>query len=246
MIRGFLYWFVGGLITFVWAIFIFICYPFLHNRENFIHTNIHQWSKLLLKFLCGVSIEITGEEHVDPQGTYIIVSNHRSYTDILVGGAAMPLQFRWLAKESLFKIPLIGFAMRGAGYISIVRERSMAASKSLGKVAEVLKKGISVWIFPEGTRTPEERLRSFKRGAFVVAQQTGVPLLPVVLVHTDEIFQRPYVIKGTRTKFIVKKPVYYGDFRKKGTGDREALDRMMRSVRELIQTEYNANVTQSS
>jgi 1-acyl-sn-glycerol-3-phosphate acyltransferase len=246
MIRGFLYWVFGGLITFVWGIFIFICHPFLHNRENFIHSNIHLWSKFLLTFLCGVRIEITGEEHIDSQGAYIIVSNHRSYTDILVGGAAMPLQFRWLAKESIFKIPLIGTAMRGAGYISIVREQSMAASKSLEKVVEVLKGGTSVWIFPEGTRTPEERLRNFKRGAFIVAQQTGVPLLPVVLVHTDEIFHRPFIIRGTRVKLIFKKPVYYNVFKKKEAGDREALDRMIRSVRELIQTEYDANVAQSS
>jgi 1-acyl-sn-glycerol-3-phosphate acyltransferase len=246
MMRGFLYWVFGGLATFVWGIFVFVCYPFLRNRETFMHTNIQLWSKFLLKFLCGVSVEITGAEHVDSQGTYIIVSNHRSYTDILVGGAAMPLQFRWLAKESIFKIPIIGPAMRVAGYISIVRERSMAASKSLEMVAEVLKKGSSVWIFPEGTRTPEEKLRSFKRGAFVVARQTGVPLLPVVLVHTDKIFHRPFIIRGTKTKLIFKQPVLYDDFRKKGTGDREALNRMIGSVRELIQMEYDANVAQPS
>jgi 1-acyl-sn-glycerol-3-phosphate acyltransferase len=199
----------------------------------------------LVKLFYGTDIQLIGSEKIDPDGNYIIVSNHRSYTDILVSSAAIPLQFRWLAKRSLFKIPVIGGAMRIAGYISIEREKFLSASRSLDRVKEVLEDGKSVWIFPEGTRTPEAELRRFKRGAFMLAKESEVPLLPVVLVNTDKIFSRPFIIKPTSVKVIVLDPVYYREFRKNSIDERSAMEKMMYHMRQIIQSIYNSYATRS-
>lgn len=242
MIRGFLYWIIGSLITAVWFVCIIPVLAFIRKKENFIHSNIQLWSKLLLGLLCMVRVEITGEENIQREKNYIIISNHRSFIDILVGSAAIPLQFRWLAKKSLFRIPLVGSAMRIAGYIPIEREHSVSASKSLKKVKEALGRGVSVWIFPEGTRTPLEQLGKFKRGAFLVAVESGKPILPVTFINTDSIFYRPFVLKARRVKVVVGKPVDPGSFRVRGRAERESVDDLANSVRKIIQTEYDANV----
>ena len=245
MIRGLLYWFFGAIITLLWGISAFSIYPFCRQRHNFLHNNIHWWSRFLLWTFCGVRLEVEGLEHIDKNRAYIIISNHRSYTDILMGNASMPIQFRWLAKESLFKIPLIGLAMRFAGYVPIVRERAISASRSLERTAEVLRSGVSVWIFPEGTRTPEEKLRRFKRGAFQLSLETGVPLLPVVLVNSDRIFHKTLVIRPQHVQVAVLEPISCTDFKREGISDREVVERLMEAVRDIMQRSYNARVART-
>jgi 1-acyl-sn-glycerol-3-phosphate acyltransferase len=242
MIRGFLYWFVGGLFTTLWFICVLPVIALIKNRALFIHKNIQLWSKLLLKFLCMVTVEVEGEENIDRARNYIIISNHRSFTDILVGSAAIPLQFRWLAKRSLFKIPLIGTAMRMAGYIPIDREHSVSASRSLQRVKEVLGNGISVWIFPEGTRTRMEKLGKFKRGAFLIAIESGKPILPVTLINTDNIFYKPFIVRGRRVKVVIGRPLEPGSFKREGKTIHEVTDQLVALVKKIIQTEYDANV----
>ena len=97
-----------------------------------------------------------------------------------------------------------------------------------------------MWIFPEGTRTPEVELRRFKRGAFMLAKESEVPLLPVVLVNTDKIFLRPFIIKPTSVKVIVLDPVYYRDFRKNSIDERSAMEKLMNHMRQIIQSIYNS------
>ncbi|MGQ9615028.1 MAG: lysophospholipid acyltransferase family protein [Spirochaetota bacterium] len=243
MIRGFLYWFVGSLFTTIWFISVLPVVALIRKRADFIHSNIRLWSKLLLRFLCMVDVEVEGEENINRGHNYIIISNHRSFTDILVGSAAIPIQFRWLAKRSLFRIPLVGTAMRMAGYIPVDREHSVSASRSLQRVKEALKRGISVWIFPEGTRTRMEKLGRFKRGAFLVAIESGKPILPVTLIDTDNIFYRPFIIKGKRVKVVIGKPLDPDSFDKEGKTVHEITDYLVSSVKHIIQTEYDANVT---
>jgi 1-acyl-sn-glycerol-3-phosphate acyltransferase len=244
MIRGFLYWFVGSLFTAIWFICVLPAVALIGKRANFVHSNIRLWSKMLLRFLCMVDVEVKGEENIDRSKNYIIISNHRSFTDILVGSAAIPLQFRWLAKRSLFRIPLVGTAMRMAGYIPVDREHSVSASRSLQRVKEVLKKGLSVWVFPEGTRTRMEKLGRFKRGAFLVAIESGKPILPVTLINTDSIFYRPFIIRGKSVRVVIGRPLDPGSFDNDKKTIRETTDNLVASVRHIIQTEYDANVTQ--
>jgi 1-acyl-sn-glycerol-3-phosphate acyltransferase len=246
MIRGLIYWFVGSLASFLWGIFLFFSAPFTRRREDFFHINVGLWATFLLRVLCGVRFDVRGLENLKPGMNYVIVSNHRSYTDILVGNATLPIQFRWLAKKSLFKIPIIGWSMYFAGYIPVVRERAVSASHSLQKTADVLRSGVSVWVFPEGTRTPEKKLGNFKRGAFRLARQTGTPLLPVVFSGTDRIFVKPYRIRPQQVRVDVLEPIDPTLFEKKETSERAVEQRLLEAVRETIQRSYDACTSRTS
>jgi 1-acyl-sn-glycerol-3-phosphate acyltransferase len=246
MIRGIIYWIVGLVITFLFMITVFICYPFIGKDSDFSHNVSKLWSRIAFGFLCGVKLEVKGAENIDTDKNYIIVSNHRSHTDIFTASWAVPLQFRWLAKSSLFKIPLFGTAMRVCGYIPIEREHSISASKSLESTKQVLLKGRSVWIFPEGTRTPGEVLGRFKRGAFYLAKETGFPILPVVMVNTDKIFRTPVSIKPNRVTVVIYKPVLYSDIKasiSQEAGARQAINKLAEDIRTIIQTGYDSHAS---
>ena len=243
MMRGILYWFFGLLLTFFLIVFIFILFPFIGMESGFPHRVSRVWSRIAFGFFCGVRLDVLGAENIDPNRNYIIVSNHRSYTDIFTASWSVPLDFRWLAKSSLFRIPLLGFAMRICGYIPVERERSISAMRSLDLTKKELLSGKSVWIFPEGTRTPGVKLGKFKRGAFLLAKETGVPVLPIVLVNTDKIFTHPLVIRPNIVRVIVCAPVFYGEFEGEKKGEREAMSGFSESVRDIIQTGYDFHAT---
>ena len=111
------------------------------------------------------------------------MANHQSNFDIPVLLAHLPLQFRWLAKAELFKIPVFGRAMRGCGYISIDRSDRESAFQSLAKAAATIKDGTSVLVFPEGTRSLDGMIKPFKKGSFVLAVDAGVPIVPIVITE---------------------------------------------------------------
>ncbi len=240
MLRGIFYWTGGLVFTILVAFFLYPLLAFNRKYPDLPHVIIRFWSSVIVKLFYGTDIQLIGGEKIDHERNYIIVSNHRSYTDIIFSTAVIPLQFRWLAKRSLFKIPVFGGVMRFAGYIPIEREKFLSASRSLDRAKDVLEKGRSMWIFPEGTRTPEVELRRFKRGAFMLAKESEVPLLPVVLVNTDKIFLRPFIIKPTSVKVIVLDPVYYRDFRKNSIDERSAMEKLMNHMRQIIQSIYNS------
>jgi 1-acyl-sn-glycerol-3-phosphate acyltransferase len=118
------------------------------------------------------------------------MANHLSQFDIPVLLSGMPIQFRWLAKAELFKIPIFGRGMRGAGYISIDRSNRQSAFQSLTRAAQIIRQGTSVVIFPEGTRSVDGRLQGFKKGGFVLAVDAGVPTIPLIIEGTHEIMPK--------------------------------------------------------
>jgi len=243
MIRGILYWIFGLLLTFVLLVFVFILFPFIGTDSGLPHRVSRVWSRIAFGFLCGARLEVLGADNLDRNRNYIIVSNHRSYTDIFTASWSIPLDFRWLAKSSLFRIPLLGVAMRICGYIPVERERAISAMRSLDLTKQALLRGKSVWIFTEGTRTPRAKLGKFKRGAFLLAKETGFPVLPVVLVNTDKIFYRPLVIRPNTVRVIVCAPVFYSEFEGDRKDERAAMTGFMESVRDTIQTGYDSHAS---
>jgi len=229
MIRGLFYWIGGVLFTVLMAVLFYLSLPFFGVNPSLPHRYIRFWSKALVTFFCGTRIELSGAERIDPRGHYVIVSNHRSYMDILVTGAVFPIPFLWLAKRSLFRVPGIGLAMKIAGYIPVERELFFSASRSLNRARDALEYGTSVWVFPEGTRTAKSELGPFKRGAFLLAERSAKPILPVVIIGTDRIFPGPLRVRPSSVKVIILKPL-------KATGSRT---RVVEEVRRLIQDEYD-------
>ena len=145
------------------------------------------WARTLLA-VSGVKVRVEGLDRIDPLGSYVFIANHASYMDTPVALAHIPVQFRFLAKRGLFKIPFLGTHLSRAGHIPVPREDPRAAVKSMQMAAEaVQQKKISLLIFPEGGRTHDGNLRSFKEGGAYIAIRAGVPVVPLILFGTRKV-----------------------------------------------------------
>ncbi|MFN3386953.1 MAG: lysophospholipid acyltransferase family protein [Candidatus Thermochlorobacter sp.] len=166
------------------------------------------WCRLWL-FFSGVKLHVIGKEHVQPDATYVVVSNHASYFDIPALLLGLPIKkVRIVAKESLGKIPFFGWSMAMGDFILIKRGANRDALKSLMKAIEKLRQGKSVIIFADGTRSLDGRIQPFKRGAFVVAEKARVPILPVTILGSYKIMRRDTVLiaPGDIT-LVIDKPI---------------------------------------
>jgi len=161
----------------------------LDKKGELPHLVARVWGRTIL-FGARVKVTLKNPANIDPHRSYIYMSNHQSNFDIPVLLAYLPVQFRWLAKMELFRIPVFGFAMQRAGYISIDRSNRKAAILSLRRAAEIIRGGISVLIFPEGTRSRDGNIRPFKSGGFILAIDSGVPIVPVIIHGTFPIMQK--------------------------------------------------------
>jgi 1-acyl-sn-glycerol-3-phosphate acyltransferase len=145
------------------------------------------WARLFL-FASGVRVTLEGMEHVAPGQPRIVVSNHLSWMDICAIAGNLPGTFHFIGKKELNRIPFFGQAWRAAGHISIDRSNREQSYQGLKRAGEQMKReGSLVVIFPEGTRSRTGRLMPFKRGAFSLAAETGVPIVPTIVSGSFEI-----------------------------------------------------------
>lgn len=134
-----------------------------------------------------VRSRVSGVENLELDGSYVVVSNHSSYMDIPVLYDALPLEIRFFAKKGLFSIPLLGWHLRRAGHLPVIRGDARASLKSMSEGAKLIRaRGISVLLFPEGGRS-ETGIRPFKEGAAYIAIKAGVPIVPVGLVNLRSV-----------------------------------------------------------
>jgi 1-acyl-sn-glycerol-3-phosphate acyltransferase len=147
------------------------------------------WGKMTL-WASNVRVIVHGLDNIDPQRTYIFAANHQSWYDILALLGHLPVQFRWLAKKSLFKIPIFGWSMHCVGYIPVDRSNPREGLKSLKRAALRVKQGKSIVIFPEGTRTPDGEVKSFKTGGFILAIKSEQPIVPVSISGSYMVLAR--------------------------------------------------------
>jgi len=148
------------------------------------------WWARSICWASGVKVALAHTEQLEPGKPYIFAANHQSQFDILVLQGFLGINFRWLAKKELFRVPIWGAAMSRAGYIPIDRSHGRQAIKSLGDAAQKIAAGTSVIIFPEGTRSKDGKLHDFKAGAMVLAIKSGVPIVPVAIRGTYEILPK--------------------------------------------------------
>jgi len=153
-----------------------------------IHDKIlNVWSRLFLR-IPPVKIEVFGIEKVDPTQRYVVASNHLSMYDIPLLFQWLPLQGRYLAKKEVFKIPLVAQAMRTVGIIEVNRQQGGSSRQAINEGVRVAaERGHSLLVYPEGTRSTEGELLPFHKGAFRIAIDTGLPILPVVIEGTERV-----------------------------------------------------------
>lgn len=146
-----------------------------------------RWARSLLA-IGGVRVTIEGIEKIRADGSYVIASNHSSYMDTPVVLANIPVQFRFLAKRGLFRIPFLGTHLARAGHIPVPREDPRASIRTMALAAETIRtRGISMLVFPEGGRSRNGELRPFKEGAVYIGIKAGVPIVPIALAGTRQV-----------------------------------------------------------
>jgi 1-acyl-sn-glycerol-3-phosphate acyltransferase len=157
------------------------------------------------------------------------MTNHQSYFDIFALLACLPVNFKFILKEELMKIPFLGIAMRRARYIGIKRENPRKAVQSINEAVEKIKGGASVLIFPEGTRSIDGRLQPYKRGGFNLALKSGCDIVPVTICDSYRIVPKGSlkVNKGDFSMYIGK-PISVKGY------DKTTVTRLMDNVREVM------------
>ncbi len=182
------------------------------------------WAKIISR-LAGMRVTLHGGENLTAGQPYILAANHQSQFDIFALQGYLNIDFRWLAKKELFKIPVFGLGMRQAGYISIDRSRGREAIKSLYAAAERIAAGASVIIFPEGTRSPDGHLQDFKSGGMVLAIKSGVPIVPVAICGTHDILPKGKLLaRPGRVTINVGRPIATSNFK---VSDKQELARRL-------------------
>jgi 1-acyl-sn-glycerol-3-phosphate acyltransferase len=168
------------------------------------------WSRTIL-FFAGVKLEVEGRERLHKRGPYVFVSNHLSFIDTPVVLTSIPVQFRFLAKEELFKWPwlFIGWHLKTAGHVSVPLGDPRASVRALSKTAQLIESdGTSVFFFAEGGRSADGTLGEFKHGAAYIAIKARAPMVPVALIGPDKILPMgSNVIRGGRVKLRIGEPI---------------------------------------
>jgi len=169
---------------------------------------MRQWSKNNL-WLSRTRIEIEGLENINHSLPQIFVVNHSGLHDILSLAVHIPIQFRWIAKKSLFNIPFMGWHMRRSGYIPIDQENPRGTAKSIVSTAGEIAGGANVIIFPEGRRSKTGELGEFYSGAFALCLRAGVPLVPILVEGSYRVIapQTLRVNPGTVIRIRICRPI---------------------------------------
>ena len=183
-------WLVLYLLSFVAFV---LCYPF--DKKRAVVHKLSEWlTDTVFLFAPGMRREVIGVENIDPKQAYVVVLNHQSMVDIL-SIYNLPLIFKWVSKKEVYRIPLVGRLLLMHGDIVINRASAKEAMQLVhSKGKEWLKKGASVSIFPEGTRSKDGEIHNFKAGAFILAKDAGVPILPIVLDGTSTLVRKGWMI----------------------------------------------------
>ena len=201
------------LVTILLAIIIILLGVFDSNGKRVYRIN-QIWTWLVL-CIGGISLKVRGLENIDPAEQYIFMVNHQSNIDIpvLVQGLAK-FQLRWIAKKELLRVPLFGWAMWATKHITVDRSDPLDAVKSLKRAQQQMAAGISIVIFPEGTRSRDGKLSRFKKGGFLLALQTGKNIVPITINGSRAILPSgAWRLHSGQIELIVEKPILIANYR---------------------------------
>jgi len=232
-----LIWLGSGLLTILLFLVVFILtillFPF-DKKKKFMHRQCFWWSDLLIGLNPYWSLKVSGLEHIDRQKTYVIIANHQSMADI-VALYQIKMQFKWVAKASLFNLPFIGWCLTLIKHIKLTRGDFSSIKKIYQEASSWLQKDMSVLFFPEGTRSSSDEMGEFQNGAFKFAIKEQRSILPVCLKGTHAVIPKGSWIFKTKVaaKVIVLEPISTAGF---GVGDFALLrDKVRLRIQEALQ-----------
>lgn len=178
-----------GVVLLFWTLFCVIVSIFLFMLY---HSISRFWAKGCV-WIAGIELEVHGLENVVRERNYVFVSNHASHLDIPILLSVLSNEVKMIAKKELARIPFFGLSLWLGGYIFIDRRNRSRAILSMEQAVEKIKKGKSVLMFPEGTRSPDGSIQPLKKGAFVLAIQSQVELLPIMVFNSNEILPKSHL-----------------------------------------------------
>jgi 1-acyl-sn-glycerol-3-phosphate acyltransferase len=194
--RGIAWWFyqpykylvfapVVGVVTTVQASLAFVL-SFVASPRTASRLSAVPWARILAS-AAPMKVKVEGRENIDSRQSYVLVSNHQSQFDILMLYGWLGVDFKWVMKQELRSVPGIGMACDRLGHIFIDRSNHAAAMATLDDAKKKIVDGTSVMFFPEGTRSRDGRLKPFKKGAFRMAVDLGLPILPLTVTGTRDV-----------------------------------------------------------
>jgi len=187
------------------------------------------WARLN-SWATPMGVDVEGREHIDPKQSYVIVANHQSHYDVFVLYGWLGVDFKWVMKKELRRVPVLGIACEKLGHIYIDRSDPRSAVASLQAAKSRIVNGTSVLFFPEGTRSLTGELGKFKKGAFQMALDLGLPILPVTIVGTRNILPpKTLNLFPGRARMRIHPPIDTSGY------DTTTIDRLMDRTREIIQ-----------
>ncbi|MDR2388681.1 MAG: 1-acyl-sn-glycerol-3-phosphate acyltransferase [Tannerellaceae bacterium] len=188
------------------------------------------WSRTVCALaLCPV--KVSGREHIRRNQSYVFVSNHQGAFDIFLIYGFLGVPVKWMMKAGLRKIPLVGAACRAAGFIFVEHSTPQAAARSVKEAEVSLQKGASIAIFPEGSRTPNGRMQRFKKGAFQIAADLHLPILPITLNGPYRVLPIGALrVKPHRMEMIIHPPLATQDRTRQGARELQELAEQTQAV----------------
>jgi len=206
IVKSIIVWIIGicFLVLLFPATFIIwlIVLPF-DRHKSVIHWLLMYQSLILVRLIPIWRIKTEGREKAVKGTTYVIISNHQSILDILFINS-LRYRFKWISKIENKKLPVLGWYLHMAGYITVNRGNEESKVEMLERSLQLLKSGMSIMIFPEGTRSTDNEIGFFKRGAFQLAIQANVTILPVLIDGTGGILPKHGLIFGTGHHITIK------------------------------------------
>lgn len=191
------------------------------------------WSRLWC-WLAFVKVTVSGRENIDDKTSYVFVCNHQGAYDIFSIYGYLGHNFRWMMKASLRKIPFVGLACECSKQIYVDKSTPAKLRKTMSRAEQQLQNGMSLVVFPEGSRTPDGKIHRFKRGAFMLADEFGLPVVPVTICGCYEVMPRTALLpKWGHIRLTIHKPIF------PGPDGKYDLPKLMEESKEIIEQSLN-------
>ena len=193
-------------LSFVWAIICYVTHLF-PGGEDRAHRYLIGWARFSIR-LARLDVTVAGLERLDLHQTYVFMPNHASFLDILLVFAFIPHNFRSIVKKEFFSIPFLGLTVKSSGQIPLDRKHPRKGLQAIKKAADLLKSGVSIVVFPEGTRSRDGKVHEFKTTLFILPIRAKVAVVPVLIEGTFHALRRGSVlIKRRPTKVTFLDPM---------------------------------------
>jgi 1-acyl-sn-glycerol-3-phosphate acyltransferase len=199
-------WVVAALLTFILFLELVVLYVVLwpfDKKRKVLHGQCFWWANAVIGLNPYWKLHVSGLENIDKHKTYVVIANHQSLSDTIILYKT-GMQFKWVAKDGVFKIPIVGWCMSMVKHMRLIRGKPSSIKKVYRQASAWLKKGISVAFFPEGTRVTTEEMDPFKNGAFKLAIREKKPVLPILITGTRDLIQRGEWVFKSKTDCRLK------------------------------------------